>query len=41
MAGDRENEYCFEIVNDSEGNRVLTKDGKYKRTEIEISSVKD
>lgn len=40
MAGDRENEYCFEIANDSEGNRVLTKDGKYKRTKIEISAVK-
>ena len=41
MAGDRENEYCFEIANDSESNRVLTKDGKYKITKIEISSVKD
>lgn len=41
MAGDRENEYCFEIANDSESNRVLAKDGKYKTTKIEISSVKD
>lgn len=39
--GDRENEYCFEIANDSESNRILTKDGKYKITKIEISSVKD
>lgn len=38
---DRENEYCFEIANDSESNRVLTKDGKYKITKIEISSVED
>ncbi len=41
MAGDRENEYCFEIANDSEANRILAKDGKYKTVEIEISSVKD
>lgn len=41
MAGDRENEYCFEIANDSEGNRVFAEDGKYKRTNIEITSVKD
>lgn len=41
MACDRENEYCLEIANDSEGNRVLTKDRKYKRTKIEISAVKE
>ncbi len=41
MAGDRENEYCLEIANDSESNRILTKDGKYKRTKIEISAVKE
>lgn len=39
--GDRENEYCLKIANDSQANRVLTKDGKYKTVEIEISSVND
>ena len=41
MAGDRENEYCFEIVNDSNANRVLAKDAKYKRINVEIPSVLD
>lgn len=41
MNGDRENEFCFEIANDSQGNRVFAKDGKYKRTDVEISSVMD
>lgn len=41
MAGDRENEFCFEIVNDSFANKVFANNGKYKRVIIEISSVKD
>lgn len=41
MNGDRENEFCFEIANDSNGNRVLAKDGKYKVVDVEIPSVLD
>ena len=41
MAGDRENEFCFEIANDSIGNKVFSEDGRYKITNIEISSVRD
>lgn len=41
MNGDRESEFCFEIANDSDGNRVLAKDGKYKRLNVEIPSVLD
>lgn len=41
MLGDRENEYCFKIANDSENNKIFTQDGKYKITKIDISSVRD
>lgn len=39
--GDRETEYIFRIANDSDSNRIFTKDGKYKETEIRISSILD
>lgn len=39
--GDRETEYIFRIANDSDSNRIFTKDGKYKETEIRISSLLD
>lgn len=41
LNGDRENEFCFEIANDSKGNHVFAKDGKYKITGVEIPSVMD
>lgn len=41
MNGDHENEFCFEIANDSEGKHVFAKDGKYKITGVEIQSVMD
>lgn len=39
--GDRTVEYRFRIANDSDYNRVFNNDGKYKVTEIEISSIED
>ena len=39
--GDRETEYIFRIANDSDSNRIFTKNGKYKETEIRISSILD
>lgn len=41
MNGDRTVEYTLRIANDSDYNRVFKKDGKYKETEIEISSIED
>ena len=41
MNGDRENEFCFEIANDSNGNRFYAEDVKYKKTDVEIPSVLD
>lgn len=41
MNGDRTIEYILRIANDSDYNRVFKKDGKYKETEIEISSIDD
>lgn len=41
MNGDRKVEYKLRIANDSDYNRVFKKDGKYKETEIEISSIDD
>lgn len=41
MNGDRTVEYILRIANDSDYNRVFKKDGKYKETEIEISSIED
>lgn len=41
MNGDRENEFCFEIANDSNGNRFYAEDVKYKKTDVEIQSVLD
>lgn len=39
--GDRTVEYKLRIANDSDYNRVKKKDGKYKETEIEVSSIVD
>lgn len=39
--GNRTVEYKLEIANDSEWNRVFNKDGSYKETVIEISSIED
>lgn len=39
--GDRTVEYKLRIANDSDYNRVFKKNGKYKETEIEISSIDD
>ncbi len=39
--GDRTVEYRLRIANDSDYNRVFKNDGKYKETEIEISSIED
>lgn len=39
--GDRTVEYKLKIANDSDYNRVFKNDGKYKETEIEISSIED
>lgn len=39
--GDRTIEYKLRIANDSDHNRVFNNDGKYKETEIEISSIED
>lgn len=39
--GDRTVEYKLRIANDSDYNRVFKKDGKYRETEIEISSIDD
>lgn len=39
--GDRTVEYKLMIANDSDYNRVFKKNGKYKETEIEISSIND
>lgn len=41
MNGDRTVEYKLRIANDSDCNRVFKKNGKYKETEIEISSIDD
>ena len=41
IPGDRTVEYKIRVANDSDYNRVFSKDGKYKETEIEISSVED
>lgn len=41
MNGDRTVEYILTIANDSDYNRVFKKNGKYKETEIEISSIED
>lgn len=41
MNSDRTVEYKLRIANDSDYNRVFKKDGKYKETEIEISSIDD
>lgn len=39
--GNRTVEYKIEIANDSDWNRVFNKDGSYKETVIEISSIED
>lgn len=39
--GDGTIEYKIRVANDSDYNRVFKKDGKYKETEIEISSIED
>lgn len=39
--GDRTVEYRLRIANDSDNNSVFKKDGDYKETEIEISSIED
>lgn len=43
MEGDRENQYCFEIANDSDSNKICSESRKdhYKRTKIEIPSIND
>lgn len=41
MNGDRTIEYKLRIANDSDYNRAFKRDGKYKETEIEISSIED
>lgn len=39
--GNRDIEYKIKIANNSDYNRVFKNDGKYKETEIEISSIDD
>lgn len=39
--GDRTVEYKLRVANDSDYNRVFNNNGKYKETEIEISSIED
>ena len=39
--GNRTIEYKLMVANDSNYNKIHKKDGKYKETEIEISSIND